>query len=98
MAASVTFEQARRAVLTHMAPHWKPELGSLTTLGKGYQDEHYWRVIAGPREALVQHRDEFHIVDLPAFLVDKENGKVTELPIVTNMDRLDAMRPYGGAS
>lgn len=95
-----TFEQARRAVLTYITTTgmWRPELGTLTTLGTGFEDEQNWRVIAGAREALNGGDLDHQIMDWPAFLVDKQTGKVTTLVVIANFDRLDAMKPYGHAT
>lgn len=96
----VTFEQARRAVLAYITGRnmWSPKLGTLTTLGSGFEDEQAWRVIAGAREALNGGDLDYQIMDWPAFLVDKATGKVTAVVVIANFDRLDGMKPYGHAT
>lgn len=89
----ITFAEARRRVQIHVAARWTDELGTLTTLAGGYQDEKFWRVVAGAREALVDHDPSFHVMDMPALLVNKQTGAIEELDVIDSFDRLDAMTP-----
>lgn len=92
----IDFAEARRRVQIHLAAKWKPEAGTLTTLPEGYQDATAYCVVAGAREALVDGDPDYAIMDAPALLVDKRTGEVQELPVIPNLNRLDAMTPTEG--
>lgn len=89
----ITFEQARQRVIDHLAPSWAPGLGELVTLPTGAQDETHWMVPAGARESLIDGDHDFDVMDMPAMLVSKLNGAVTEVRVIDNVDRLAKMTP-----
>jgi len=89
----VTFEQARAIIEASLRPHWPTGYGTLTTLPTGRQDATHWRVTAGAREYLIDGDDDYDLFDAPAYLVSKEDGSITRLVVIANLDRLDSMRP-----
>lgn len=89
----ITFEQARRSVEHLMRFDWQPDHGTLITLPTGFEDAGHWRVVAGAREYLVDRDVDFNLMDVPAFLVSKSTGAITQLSVVDNFDQLDGMTP-----
>lgn len=87
----VTFEQARAIALAAIGPDWRPENGTLIVSAEGFEDEHYWQVIAGPSEWLNDRDMDFELFDVPALLVHKETGRLTRLSMIENLDRLGKM-------
>jgi hypothetical protein len=94
-AAPATFDDARRIALGAVAPHWRSDLGTLMVADYGREDITHYEVIYGAREWLEDGDADFALYDAPALLVDKRTGVVTELVVIENFDRLDAMRPCG---
>jgi hypothetical protein len=89
----ITFEEARLIVERSLHGSWSPQLGTLITLPVGSQNATHWRVVAGAREYLVEHDDDFNLMDAPAMLVSKRTGEVSRLVVISNLDLLGSMTP-----
>ena len=89
---SISFEQARQIIDRHLRPDW--DLGTFHVDAEGYEDANYWRVNAGPLEAMGDDTDlEFLVCGMPAFLVAKSTGAIREVPIFANLEWMGSMTP-----
>lgn len=88
---AVTFDEAREIVLAELKREWKPVNGTLMVSLDGFEDARYWQVIAGPAEWLRDQDMNFEQFDVPAYLVNKETGKMTRLSVIENLERLGRM-------
>lgn len=93
---AVTFEQAREVVELALRSEWPADGGTLVTMPYGWEDAQSWQVVAGAREALVDGDSDFELMDSPAFLVDKETGRLEQAVKIAVLDRLDEMTPVQG--
>lgn len=89
----ITFTEARQLVYELFAPHWKPEMGELITLPRGYENATHYQVVVGAREA--EDDPDFSLFDGPIPLVDKETGEIQVTDFLSSLELLEAMTPVG---
>ncbi len=89
---SLTFTEARQRVTEDYASHWPDGWGTFYVDPTGYEDDEAFQVVVGARETLVDNDPDFAVIDAPAVLVLKDTGEIVEVPVLENMERLDAMR------
>ena len=70
----ITFEQARTIVAEAEKPTW--DNGTYVTLDWGYENDQEFCVLAGCKEALIDHDPEFWQFDAPTRFVEKATGKL----------------------
>lgn len=90
---SVTFDEARRIVTAHFAPTWTH--GTFVTQAAGRQNDHFWLVVYGNKEALVDGKSNYVMLDAPVALVDKSTGELVLVNYIANMQAIEAMTPTG---
>ena len=90
---TTTFKQARKIAREYRAKTWQPHEGTLYVAKEGYEDELGWLVVVGARELLVDDDERFMPNDDRVIVVDKATGEVTELNMIFDTQRLEAMRP-----
>ena len=89
----VTFEEARRLVLSKAKTNWHAGMGHLVTAPDGFESSKLWRVRAVAREEL-DGNDEFVQMDELIYLVNKETGTVTVTTYLADQEQIDEMVPY----
>lgn len=93
----ITFAQARKAVQAVNEPAWEDQdmKGTYMVAEYGKEDDQFFLVIDGAREAMEGDDPEFIVMDQPAMLVDKETGQVFECVFLEVVDRIQAMTEVG---
>ncbi len=97
MADQVTWADAREVVRRALTAEWTAHHGTLYVAEDGREDATHYLVVAGARESLVDGDGDYDLMDQPALLVSKATGRLEPAPVISSLDKLDAMTPVVGA-
>jgi hypothetical protein len=89
---SISFSQARAAVLARREIDWEGTLGTLYVAPTGYADADDFLVEWGPREWLVDGDPSWVLLNNTATLVSRCTGEVRDEAASAVLDKLDRMQ------
>lgn len=90
-AGLITFEEARTAVTTELAPTWN--FGTLYVAPWGFESDLFFHVIVGPYEGMVLGHPAFADREGLSTIVDKVGARVIRVNTQANLLKLASMTP-----